>query len=1128
MPPLLDDYPSDTSTTGRFSIGNPAHGQFENYSDTDWYAITLQTGTNYLLSLTVAAGSESLGLYDAQGAAVVPVVASTTYMPAINYTPTLSGTYYVAAHVGGYKDLGYTITAAERTGADDYGTSAASAGTLNVNGVTNANFEVAGDHDWLAFHAVAGEHYVFSAKGDGIANATYSSSGVNGNAIRALVVDANGAPAATQGPGFNPVVTGDYYLDLYGLHAGAYAVTATRYNDDYPATYNAAGPLVAGLLVPGGHIDVLSQFAFDVDTFKVTLEEGQYYAFSFGAAAAQFSMAIGDASGELMSTWDGRFEFGPGLVFHAPASGDYYVATSNTFGPPADGAAVPYTISASVGLTDLVGNTPATAATAIVGATTRGALEDLHDIDYYKMALQAQTRYTISFAPDSIKDFGLGLQLVDGAGNTLAGVGGAGSAYTFSVPSDGNYYAYLHTSTHGLDNLLYSFRLTAAALPPVADDIGADAAGARAMAVGAAAGGALEQAYDHDWFALQLTAGTTYGVVLDGRSLTGMQVRVLDANGAQVAAGVAGTTLAWLAERSGPYYIDVSSSANAIGAYSVTASVGMRDDFGSTPATAGALSPAAPVKGQLELANDTDMFALAVTAGATYSLTAASAATYAPAIALTDANGAAIAQLGWSVSKPAGTVLFTAPASGVIYASLSNSNGSSPGIYTLSEVAYGPDDIQGDASSAATLAVGNAVHASLSHPLDADWIRVALEAGKSYVFDLLGAPSGGGTLAATSALDFWIDSVLYGPSLPRPTVLNGVEQRIAFTPATSGDYFLKVGGYAYTAALGSYSVTASELHGSDVVGPTLLAMSPAPGATGISLGSTTLTFTFSEAITFDTAAMTVTDGAGALLQFPHGLLGGLRNAHIDGATLTIQLPEALQPGTFTVSLPHAAVHDLAGNRYTGPETLTFATVPTVALATAGNDLLRGATGAAIDAGAGVDMVVYPHTMIGYQVSRAGGVTRVFDIHTGLTDTLVNVERVLFGDQAFAYDVDGNGGQVYRLYQAAFHRTPDQGGVGFWIAQMDKGAGLRDVATAFVGSAEFTALYGAAPSDNAFLTALYSNVLHRAPDAGGFEYWSTAMHNGGTRAGVLQQFSESAENQVALVAMIANGFTYSLY
>ena len=146
-----------------------------------------------------------------------------------------------------------------------------------------------------------------------------------------------------------------------------------------------------------------------------------------------------------------------------------------------------------------------------------------------------------------------------------------------------------------------------------------------------------------------------------------------------------------------------------------------------------------------------------------------------------------------------------------------------------------------------------------------------------------------------------------------------------------------------------------------------------------------------------------------------------------------------------------------------------------------------------------------------------------------TIKLSGVERIAFDDALVAYDINGNGGQAYRLYQAAFNRTPDKAGLGYWIGQMDSGAeNLNHVAAGFVGSAEFQKLYGATVSNNGYLTALYNNVLHRTPDQAGFDYWNERIQSGMTRGDILASFSESTENQAQVIGQIQNGFEYLTY
>jgi Ca2+-binding RTX toxin-like protein len=112
------------------------------------------------------------------------------------------------------------------------------------------------------------------------------------------------------------------------------------------------------------------------------------------------------------------------------------------------------------------------------------------------------------------------------------------------------------------------------------------------------------------------------------------------------------------------------------------------------------------------------------------------------------------------------------------------------------------------------------------------------------------------------------------------------------------------------------------------------------------------------------------------------------------------------------------------------------------------------------------------------------------------------------------------GQVYRLYEATLNRTPDTGGFQAWIGAMQGGQSLDQVTSGFVNSAEFHNIYGT--TDNTqFVTLLYNNVLHRAPDPNGLAGWVNLMNTGATRSAVVDGFSESVELINASSAALAN-------
>jgi len=194
----------------------------------------------------------------------------------------------------------------------------------------------------------------------------------------------------------------------------------------------------------------------------------------------------------------------------------------------------------------------------------------------------------------------------------------------------------------------------------------------------------------------------------------------------------------------------------------------------------------------------------------------------------------------------------------------------------------------------------------------------------------------------------------------------------------------------------------------------------------------------------------------------------------------------------------------------------------------GDDSLFGGRGDDyLDGGAGLDEAFYNGGRSEYSVHAYGDRFIVKDlVGSDGTDILSNIERISFKDVNVAFDVDGAAGEAYRLYQAAFNRKPDLPGLGYWIGHLDQGASLQTVANGFVYSDEFRNIYGAQPNTVDFVTHLYQNVLHRAPEQAGLDYW---VHNLDSKqmsmADVLIGFSESQENYANLIGSMKDGIDY---
>jgi hypothetical protein len=179
---------------------------------------------------------------------------------------------------------------------------------------------------------------------------------------------------------------------------------------------------------------------------------------------------------------------------------------------------------------------------------------------------------------------------------------------------------------------------------------------------------------------------------------------------------------------------------------------------------------------------------------------------------------------------------------------------------------------------------------------------------------------------------------------------------------------------------------------------------------------------------------------------------------------------------------------------------------------------------------GLSSVAYSGKRANYTITLSNGsVTIKDDVGTGGTATYVGLKRIYFSDFAVAYDTDGIGGQMYRLYKAAFDRQPDLAGLGHQIAAVEaSGLSVVQVAQNFAASPEYLQKYGNT-TNTQFVTQLYLNALHRAPEPAGL-----AFHVGYldasliSRAQLLANFSESAENRSQVAAEIQDGITYTPY
>ncbi len=101
--------------------------------------------------------------------------------------------------------------------------------------------------------------------------------------------------------------------------------------------------------------------------------------------------------------------------------------------------------------------------------------------------------------------------------------------------------------------------------------------------------------------------------------------------------------------------------------------------------------------------------------------------------------------------------------------------------------------------------------------------------------------------------------------------------------------------------------------------------------------------------------------------------------------------------------------------------------------------------------------------------------------------------------------------IDRLYSAYFLRAPEGGGFEFWSTEYAAGRwNLERMSDFFATSDEFNTRYSTLTNAQ-FIDLVYRNVLNRAPESDGFNFWLGQLDSGAlTRGGMMIRFSESKE------------------
>jgi hypothetical protein len=499
-----------------------------------------------------------------------------------------------------------------------------------------------------------------------------------------------------------------------------------------------------------------------------------------------------------------------------------------------------------------------------------GIIHSAADQDWFRISLRAGELYQFQMNSTSAVDPTLALRNAAGVQLAFDDDSGPGlnSLLTFRAPTAGVYY---------LD--AGGFSTTVGSYTVVANEVPATTATYASVGVGASAQGDIQDANDQDWFAISLLAGQSYIFDAHGVGLSDPTLALRNSVGTQLAFNDDGgpgldSRVEFTAAASGTYFLDVGGFSTNTGSYTLSTRI---DDAADDVNTTDSVAVGGSRTGTINSAADQDFYAVSLTAGQSYIFDAHGVGLSDPTLALRNSAGTQVAFNDDGGPGLDSRVEFTATASGTYFLDVGGF-GTNTGSYTL---ATRIDDVADDVNTTDSVAVGGARAGTIDSASDEDWFSVSLTAGQSYIFDAHGVGLSDTTLtlrnSAGTQVAFNDDG---GP---------GLDSRIEITPASSGMYFLDVGGFG--ANTGSYSLATRIDDVSDDVNT--IDSIAVNGVRSGTINSATdqdfyqILLTAGQSYTFDAVGVGLSDptlavrnGAGTQLAFNDDS-GGTLNSHIN-------------------------------------------------------------------------------------------------------------------------------------------------------------------------------------------------------------------------------------------------------
>ena len=416
------------------------------------------------------------------------------------------------------------------------------------------------------------------------------------------------------------------------------------------------------------------------------------------------------------------------------------------------------------------------------------------------------------------------------------------SQLTFLADRSESYF--IETSAFETDT--GSYTLSVQRIGEIVDDYSNDVGTVSSISIGNSLSGEIEINGDIDWHRVEVEAGATYTIDLEGAQngqgtlADPVILGIYDESGSSLEQSNddggegANSRLEFTPDENGSYYIAATHYTDTEpGTYTIsisTADTAKADDFSADIYTTSQLSLGTAQAGEIEIVDDIDWHRLEVEPGKNYTIEMEGFSTNQGSLPDTKILGVQFgsgpgstlntsisddnsghgynSEISFSIADPSVDHVFIA-VKGADFGTCSC--GACIGTYQIkaTDTTILSDDFSNDVNTIGTLTLGTPVRGEINYNNDSDWFKISLDEGNTYEINLEGAGSGAGTLS-DAMMRIHNGSGEYVESTFDDNSGIGSDSKVIFSPSDSGNYFVAASHYSNSPE-GTYKLSAKVL-----------------------------------------------------------------------------------------------------------------------------------------------------------------------------------------------------------------------------------------------------------------------------------------------------------------------------